>query len=426
MGLLSSDRVVVGYDLGNEFSQISFSISGSGKVETLSQVAGTEDYNIPTVLCKRSGVNQWYYGKEALRQGGEGQGILVENLLELALDGEPVFIEGESFDPVALLTLFFKRSLGLLTQVSSPDKISAMMITCEALDAGMLDVLRRMVSGARLKTDRIVFQNHMESYYSYMLRQPEEQWAHGSVLLRRENGIRAYCMECNKRTEPRVVFIEEREFPLKDREPLPEEESLRQQELEELDRELLGISREICREKLVESVFLIGDGFDQEWMRESLRFLCWKRRVFQGNNLFSKGACMGMLERLDPSPVWKKYAFLGKDKLKANIGMDILRQGEESYYALLDAGVNWYEAGQELEFYLRDSNEITLKITLLTENSGKIAQMVLEDLPGNIARLHAAFYLEEENFLTVEVRDLGFGDIRPSSGRVWREKIELY
>ena len=423
MGLLGSDRVVVGYDLGNEFSQISFSVSGSGKVETLSQVAGTEDYNIPTALCKRNGVNQWYYGREALRQGEAEQGILVENLLELALDGEPVLIEGESFDPVALLTLFFKRSLGLLAQVSSPDKISAMMITCEVLDARMLDVLRRMMAGARLKTDRIVFQNHMESYYSFMLRQPEELWAHGSVLLRRENGIRAYCMECNKRTEPKVVFIEERNFSLKDEVLLPEEESLRQ---ELPDRELLEISREVCREKMVESVFLIGDGFDQEQMRESLRFLCRKRRVFQGNNLFSKGACMGMQERLDPGPLWKKYAFLGKDKLKANIGMDILRQGEASYYALLDAGVNWYEAGQELDFYLRDGNEITLKIMQLTENSGKLAQMVLEDLPGNVARLHASFYLEEENVLTVEVRDLGFGEIRPSSGRVWREKIELY
>lgn len=129
-----------------------------------------------------------------------------------------------------------------MAQVSSPDKISAMMITCEVLDARMLDVLRRMMAGARLKTDRIVFQNHMESYYSFMLRQPEELWAHGSVLLRRENGIRAYCMECNKRTEPKVVFIEERIFPLKDGELLPEEESLRQ---ELSDRELLEISREV-------------------------------------------------------------------------------------------------------------------------------------------------------------------------------------
>ena len=51
MGLLSGDRIIVGYDLGNEVSQISYSLSESGEVETLSQVAGAEHYNIPTVLC---------------------------------------------------------------------------------------------------------------------------------------------------------------------------------------------------------------------------------------------------------------------------------------------------------------------------------------------------------------------------------------
>ena len=60
MGFLNSGRVIVGYDLGNEFSQISYSLSDSGEVETLSQVAGTEHYNIPTVLCKRIGVNHWF------------------------------------------------------------------------------------------------------------------------------------------------------------------------------------------------------------------------------------------------------------------------------------------------------------------------------------------------------------------------------
>ena len=109
VGLLGGEKLIVGYDLGNEYSQISVAVSGKGEVETLSQVAGAQSYNIPTVLCKRNGVNQWFYGREAIRYAGEEQGILVENLLELALDGEPVVIEGESFDPSALLALFFKQ-----------------------------------------------------------------------------------------------------------------------------------------------------------------------------------------------------------------------------------------------------------------------------------------------------------------------------
>lgn len=35
-------------------------------------------------------------------------------------------------------------------------------------------------------------------------------------------------------------------------------------------------------------------------------------------------------------------------------------------------------------------------------------------------------YLETESRLAVEVEDLGFGEIRPSTGKIWREMIELY
>ena len=108
LGLLNHDKLLVGYDLGDEISQISYAVLESEEVETLSSVAGEQNYNIPTVLCKREGVNQWFYGKEALRYAKEQNGILVQNLVSLAMDGEPVQIEGKSYNPVALLALFLK------------------------------------------------------------------------------------------------------------------------------------------------------------------------------------------------------------------------------------------------------------------------------------------------------------------------------
>lgn len=427
MGFLSGGKVIVGYDLGNEFSQISYCLSDSGEVETLSQVAGTEHYNIPTVLCKRSGVNQWFYGREALRYGEEQQGIQVDNLLKLALDGEPVLIDGESLDPVALLTLFVKRSLGMLSQAVSSDKIGALMITCETLDHRMLEVLGQVTAGLNLKTDKIAFQSHIESYYNYMIYQPEELRVYQSVLMTRVNNrVRTYRMENNRRTTPVVVFIEEDEFPFpKQREP-GSEESMGESEKQELDSALLKIAEEVCEGRLVGSVFLIGDGFAQEWMKESLRYLCKKRRVFQGNNLFSKGAVFGMREKLNAGSAGKGYVFLSRDKLKANIGMEILRQGEESYFALLDAGTNWYEAETETEFYLQDGNELQLTITPLTGQNGKLARIVLEDAPETVTRLWGRFYMKTENILAVEIEDEGFGEIRPATGRIWKETIELF
>ena len=427
MSLFSGEKLILGYDLGNEFCQISYMLPDGGEAETLSQVAGAQNYNIPAVLCKRVGVNQWYYGKDALRYAQESGGILVDNLLGQALDGEPVIIDGANFDPVALLALFFKRSLGLLSQVGSAERIGALMITCEMVDSRMLEVLGRMVAAVHLKTDKIAFQSHTESYYNYMLRQPEELWHNRSLLFDyRSSCMRMYRLECNRRTTPVVAFMREESHPFYKWEPLPEEPGLKERRAGELDRAFLRIAEAACEGQQIESVYLIGDGFEQEWMKDSLRLLCRGRRVFQGNNLFGKGACYGMQERLKPSQMGKEHVFLGNEKLKANIGMQVLRQGEESYYALLDAGVNWYEADQTVEFYIRDCNEIRLRVTPLIGKNAKEAKIILEDFPANIARLKARFFLEAENLLSVEIRDLGFGEFRPSSRRVWQEQIQLY
>ena len=85
MGLLRHGKLMVGFDLGEDFSQISYTMGDD--VETLSTVAGQEQYNIPTVLCKRVGANQWFYGKDALNNAQEDNGILVRDVLKLAIDG---------------------------------------------------------------------------------------------------------------------------------------------------------------------------------------------------------------------------------------------------------------------------------------------------------------------------------------------------
>ena len=88
MRLPGSEKVIVGYDLGNKYAQISCYVTGSEEeIRTLSSVAGSSVYTIPLALSKRQGVNQWFYGSEAIRYAGEEEGILVENLLKLARDG---------------------------------------------------------------------------------------------------------------------------------------------------------------------------------------------------------------------------------------------------------------------------------------------------------------------------------------------------
>ncbi len=432
LNFFNNEKLIVGYDLGEDYSQISYCLTGSD-VETLSLVTGAENFNIPTILCKREGANQWFYGKEAIHYANEHQGILVKNLLRLAVNGEEVQIEGKAFDPIALLTLYVQRSLGMLSQIASADKIDAFMITCEKLDYRMLQVLSQVVAGLNIKPKQVGFQSHTESFYHYMLHQPEELWNHQTVLCDyRDSVVKVYRMECNRRTTPIVAFIDDMEYAFSPYDPMPKEETLRRDKMERLDEEFLELMTEVCGNSestfrtIISSVYLIGENYSEEWMKDSLKFLCKQSRVFQGSNLYSKGACFGMLERVLPSEAGKSHVFLGNDKLKANIGMKILRRGEESYYALLDAGTNWFEAKTTMECYLQAGNSIELLITPLMGKGSKIAKIVLDDFQGTISRLQIHLYLQEENCMVVEITDLGLGEIREGTEHIWREEIELY
>lgn len=437
----AGEKMIIGYDLGDDFSQISYCyMSQDSEVETLSSVAGEECYNIPTVLCKRQGTGQWFFGREALRFAQENpqEAILVAKLVSLAAAGEQVQIDGESYEPVALLTLFMKRSLGLLSMVSAQERIVAMMITCRELGSELIAALNRTVTGLGLGYTRVYYQSYAESFYHYMIYQPKELWTYQTVLFDyREEGIRSMRMECNKRTTPIVAYVHQQEYAFPWESCLPETGCLDSGRLQQLDRELLEVLRQECEERLVSSVYLIGESFTEEWMPQSLKYLCKGRRVFQGVNLYSKGAVYCLLEKHFGSETGREYVFLGQDKLKYNIGMKVLRQGEESYYALLDAGVNWYEARCSCEFYVQRKALVGLVITPLIEGTVAEVPIALQELSleegtrageggcgaCELARIRMHLYLEGENQLCAELEDLGFGEIRPAAGLRWRQEI---
>lgn len=425
----NSKKIVVGYDLGDTYAQISYCMLNGNEPETLAVVTGTEQYNIPAVLCKRNEVNQWFYGKEAIKFAKENEGTLVNNLVALAREGSPVEVGGESFEPVALLTLFIKRSMSLLAMTAPPDYLEGIMFTIDNLDKRMVEVLSQVAANLQLKTDKVFFQSHMESFYYHTLYQEEALWAYEVMLCDYDNRrLKIYGLDSNKKTTPIVMYIEQSEYSDLLREQSAESDGLQDMEMHKLDMRFLEILRERFKGKTVSCVYLIGEGYKDEWMKESLKFLCMGRRVFAGNNLYSRGACYGIKEKLGLGDAGKGYAFLGPDKLKANIGMKALRRGLDSYYAVLDAGVSWYEAKAEYDVILEEENSISIILTPLNGKEPREINMILEGLPERpkrTTRLHIGIGLIAENQISIHVKDMGFGEIFPASGGEWRKVFDI-
>jgi hypothetical protein len=420
------NKVVVGIDFGNSYSQISYCRADQSMPETISLVMGEEQYNIPTLLCRKKcedGSLDWSVGKEALKNSAEGQGSLVEDLVLVVKNDVTLKVGEEEFSADELLEIFIRKLIGLLSAYTGGDDIAAVTFTMRDLTPELMEKIKACSALIFKKNTNIYFLSHEDCFFQYMIHQPEEMWIQDVLLYDyRVDGVKSYLLSMNRKTIPVACFIESA-FHADMR-----VEDLKDKKHEEKDKLFLDILRKNCEEKIVTSVFLLGEYFSKEWCRESLKYMCRGRRVFQGNNLFSKGACYGAREKTFPSTLATSYIYLSDDKLKANVGMTCDKGQTEVYYPILNAGTSWFEADKSLDVMLVKGNSITINIVPIDGNISRTAKISLEGLKvrGNKTnRVGLHFYMENPTALWLEITDLGFGEIFPSTGQVWKECIPV-
>ena len=101
--------------------------------------------------------------------------------------------------------------------------------------------------------------------------------------------------------------------------------------------------------------------------------------------------------------------------------------GAPTYYSLIDAGKNWYEYHVRVEMILDQMTELVFVISSAGSQEKKKVAMKLEDLPERPERttrlLLEMSYLNRDD-CSIKVTDLGFGEMFPSSQKVWTEVVQ--
>ncbi len=431
--MLRKNKAVVGFDLGNDYSQVSYCRADQSMPDTMSLVMGEEQFNIPTVLCKRHGTQEaamWSIGTEALQDASGKKGMLIEDLVLLAKNNVSIKTEDADIAADALLAVFIRKTLAILSLYVRTEDIEAIAFTMRDMNSQLMENVKRAAVQAGLEEKKLYFLSHEDCFFQYMLHQPSEMWIHDVLLYDyRSDGVKSYLLTMNRKTNPVACFIESELFPeMKPADLSQKQEAAKTAFYRQLDAELLEIAKEQCGKHNITSVFLLGDYFSREWCKESLRYLCRERRVFQGNNLFSKGACYGAREKVFTSTLSTSYVYLSEDKLRANIGMNCDKGQEEIYFPILDAGTNWYDAEREFDVLLTKNNTFTLNIAPVDGSKIRLAKISLEGLKvrGNKTnRVGLRFFMEDSQAVQIEITDKGFGEFFPSTGRIWRECLPL-
>ncbi|MBO5070122.1 MAG: hypothetical protein J6C37_07150 [Roseburia sp.] len=396
----------LGIDLDDENAVVSFFQLNMREPETVSTVAGSEMFQIPMLLAKRSDVGQWYIGDDArkimLLQKDAGAG----KLLSRAIGHEKVFVDGEKYPAEDLLVVYLKKLIYLAGSLGNPTAPDVLVISLDSISREVTRLFADIAPRLGLLADQIMLVDRKESFYYFAYNQPRDLMLHDVCLFDCREGKVSCCrLERNMRTTPQVVSLSEQIHSMSG---------------EDRDAAFLQILTECITGHIVSSVYLVGDGFEGNWMKQSVSFLCRGRRAFMGKNLYSKGACYAAAVRRGGME-WP-YVYMGDSEMKVNVSLKVRNGDKAEFYTLISAGDNWYETVGECEVILDGPPEIDFWLQLPESREAKVEKLQLVDLPerpNKTTRLRIVAKPLSDKKVQIQIKDMGFGELFKTSEKVW-------
>ena len=409
-------NILVGLDLTEKGSQLSYFDRRTGEPVSTPVKVGTNLYVYPLSVCKMEGRKEWHTGIEADYFGTQSGGILMTDLYEFFCGTEKRRIDGRDYEPSDVLAIYLRDMLNLMGVPDIIQAIDQLTITAETLSKPLVDNIKEAAKKIGIPPEELAIRDHLESFYYYAYSQKEDLRARDVGLFAFEDsGVTFRSLSMDHLTRPALVRPQET-F----RTDLPDIQ-------EERDIAFLRFAEQHLEKKLYSAIYITGTGFDTAWAKRSVPYLCkGKRHVFQGQNLFVRGACYSSIDR--ETHALKGTLYLGEDLIRTNLGIEMVVRGNPSYFPLISAGTNWFEAGKSCEFILDDKDHLAFSINTMDGRTRKYFRMDLNGLPERpprATRLHLTAECLTRDLCRVTVRDLGFGGFYESSGKVWEDTLPL-
>ena len=359
-----------------------------------------------------------YYNEEQQEpQTLENVTYPVQNLYEKA-------VRGESEEALRVLMECVKQTLDKFS------KKEQLVFTVPKLNMDVVRMLKGI--GQRLGIDKnsIYVQDYKESFCSYMLYQPKELWQYEAALFSCDrHEVKAYMLR-KLRTgygRGKDAFITVDEVAQAQMEELAAVYPvLNVDRAREADLRFKQFVQGVFDKKLVSSVFLIGEGFENSWYPQSLKVLCNGRRAFLGNNLYSKGACYTAYKRA--MQYEESFIYLDDTKMMDQICLKLRVQGKDKWYPIVPWGRRWYEADAQCEVLLENTGDIEIHIESLLGAEMRVERIPLLGLPKRTnytLRLQIKVMLIDEKRCRISLRDIGFGEFFPATDFCVEKDIQL-
>ena len=415
-------NICIGIDLCSDYSQVSYYDFESDEPASV-EISG--NVFVPTVVSKSIGKDEWFAGEDAEKSAKLGESVLVTGLLEKAIDKNPVTVDETSVMPIKLLGCFFEYLLMSVRSAAGADNILSVCVTLDDFNISVLNILVKAMESVGIERDKLAVASHDESFVYYAISQRVEMWANDNFLFDYgDNGLVVKRMYIINERGTRIAMVHTDDLRQSVTASLMESENSR----EFADTQLTQVARDLFDKKSVSTVYLTGklfaDGVD---LPQFVKFICDRRRVFAGNNLYCKGACYEAMELVGRKPL-KDVLLACGERITTGIEMKYSQRGRDKILRMVKPGINWYGADCSYEFIVDEMDEIEIFLSPVDGTEKQVVRISLEDFPKRpprTTRIAISFSFTSDSRCHLMVKDMGFGEFFASSGRVINEELLL-
>ena len=433
---MADTQLYLGLDLGPEYTQLSYYNADTREPESVYHEEAKDTYMLPNIMFysayhKRMGDNQndcykfidlsgWCVGARASAYRFEDKGTIVDGIYESTLKNENIEVEGRGYKASDLMVKMLVLHIKQFTDTLGGFVIKRLTVTVADTDPRIIQAVRGLKTALRLSHDQFNIVSHLDSGLCYIFAQPEPLRNNSVGLFDfGRAGLDFYRIDMTRKY-PLIVTTQHINYH--------DKMNLRRfgRYHEDMDETFADIVKECTEQVFISSVFLTGLGFSENWMKQSATVLCQGRRVFVGQNIYTKGACYRSLGGVYTESL-SRYFIDTEQTVKTNIGINLMDE-KNTFWPIVYGGLEWFNTRGRVVVFLDDTRRIQIVYQDILTEEEYIETIEIYGLPARPPKttklsIEVEYYGADKG--AIVIRDMGFGNLYPTTNKIYRKEFDI-
>ncbi len=416
-----ADAFYIGMDLCSDFTQLSYYNDITREPESVSQLNNKETYLMPNILFYSTDTGHWYVGGEASEARFNEDGMIIDGIFENLESKDKITVEGEEYTYPELFVKMVKLHIDSFLYRYEDATIRKLVISIPEYSNRIYTLLSGLYKVMEVPEDTIEITSHLDSGLFYIFNQEQGLWINSVALYDyNADGLNYYRIDIARNKTPKLVSVTHEDYS--------SQMSLSRygNDTYQMDVDFAKIADYEMKKAYISSVYLTGVGFTNKWMKKSTNVLCQGRRVFVGQNIYTKGACYRAVGG-EYKEFYDQFFVETRENVLFDVGIS-LEDEKDTFVPIVNGGKQWYNIHGRIHVILDDTDTITLvyKSRHTEEEKREVVKIHgIPKRPNKTTKLSLEVEFENPTDGAVIIRDLGFGKLFPTTNKIYRKEFSI-